>query len=459
MELTLGDVVAATGGRLVSGSDGTTVRGFAFDTRALEVGQCFVAIREHRDGHDFVEDAFLRGASAALVQRVPPGARGPMVVVDEPLSALARLAAVARRRLEHATVVAVTGSVGKTSTKDLTAAAVSRRFEVHANEASFNNEIGLPVTLLGAPESTDVVVLEMGARFAGNIRDLCSVARPQVGVITQIGLAHAEHLGGRAGIAQVKGELLDALPGGGLAVLNADCDATPGLAARSTAPVLTVGVAASADVRIEAVEVDEHLHPTFTIGTPWGRMERVALAVHGEHQVQNAAMAATVALHLGVPLDDVALGLGSATPAAWRMQLEHTADGLTVLNDAYNASPGAVEAALRSFARLPVDGSRVAVLGEMRELGEHSASEHARIGALAATLGVDRVLVVGDAARPLADAAREAGATVETVQEPGDALAALRALVGPGDAVLVKASRAVGLEAVAEALVGERVAP
>ena len=454
MDLTRDEIVAITGGR-AHGHEGdgpAVARGLSFDSRTLAPGAGFLALRDVRDGHDFVADAFARGASLAIVERVPEGVQGPLVVVADVRAALYALAAEARRRLEPATVIGVTGSAGKTSTKDLTAAALRPRFAVHASESSFNNEIGLPVTLLSAPPGSEAVVLEMGARFAGNIRELCAIALPAIGVITNVGLAHAEHLGGPRGIAEVKGELLDALPAGGLAVLNADGDGASYLRSRSPAPVVTVGSGADADVRISAVRLDGELRATFRLDSPWGSAETVRLAVRGGYQVANAAMAATVALHLGVPLDAVVASLAGAATAAWRMELATAPEGFTVLNDAYNASPTSMRAALDSFGQLPVRGHRLAVFGEMRELGNLAASEHARLGGLVADADVFALVVVGPGTGDLAAAATARGVEVHEVADHDAAVAIVRKLARPGDAVLVKASRTVGLERVAQSL-------
>jgi UDP-N-acetylmuramoyl-tripeptide--D-alanyl-D-alanine ligase len=300
-----------------------------------------------------------------------------------------------------------------------------------------------------------VVVAETGARFAGNIRELCAIARPTIGVITNVGLAHAEHLGDRDAIARVKGELLDALPDDGFAVLNADDAATVHLGVDRAFRVVPVGFAVDPEcgVRVGDVRLDDELRPAFTLSSPWGTVT-TRLDVRGHHQVVNAGMAAAVALVLGVPVDDVALGLRGAPGASWRMQLEHSPGGVTVLNDAYNASPTTVEAALRSFTHLRVTGRRIAVLGEMLELGRFAADEHRKVGRLAAELGVDALIAVGDGARPVAAGARAAG--IDDVVEVGtvrDALSAVVARTGQRDAVLVKGSRAVGLEVVADALV------
>jgi UDP-N-acetylmuramoyl-tripeptide--D-alanyl-D-alanine ligase len=455
VDLTRDEIATITGGVLSgatsAGSAEPVARGMSFDSRTLVPGEGFVALHDVRDGHDYVADAFAAGASLALVERVPPGVDGPLVVVPDTAAALRALGVAARNRIEHATVIGITGSAGKTSTKDLTAAALAARSRVHASVASFNNEIGLPVTLLAA-EDVEAVVLEMGARFAGNIRDLCSIARPSIGVITHIGLAHAEHLGGPAGIAAVKGELLDALPVDGLAVLNADDAATAELRARSAAPVLTAGSAAGADVRTSEVRLDHQLRVTFRLDSPWGSAPDVRLAVRGAYQVQNAALAAAVALAQGVSVEDVAGALATAGTAALRMEMHRSPAGVVVLNDSYNASPTSMRASLDSLAALPVRGRRIAVLGEMRELGPIAASEHAALGEHLADLGVTVLVVVGPNTEELATAAARRGVEVHPVVDHEAATSLVRAVAAPGDAVLVKASRAVGLERVAAAL-------
>ncbi len=429
--------------------------GVGFDSRALRPGQVFVALRGERDGHEFVADAFDRGAAFAIVDHPVPAADAsarPVVVVADTAAALGELGRAARARL-RAQVVGITGSVGKTSTKDLTAAAVAAGYRTHAAPASFNNEIGVPFTLLGAPERSEVVVVEMGARFAGNIAALSAMAEPTIGVITNIGVAHAEHLGGPEGVAAVKGELLEALPADGLAVVASACRATAGQRARSRAAVVTVGADPDAIVRVRDVTVGPDLRARFHLDSPWGSGE-VALAIRGAHQVVNAAQAATVAMHLGVPAADVFDVLRTATSTGWRMQLGETAAGVVVLNDAYNASPAAMIGAIESLMSLPVSGRRIAVLGEMRELGRWSESEHARVGAVLGGVGVDVLIAVGPETDPLADSAGASAAALEVhrVTDAIEADAVVRALVRSGDAVLVKASRAIGLEIVAERL-------
>jgi UDP-N-acetylmuramoyl-tripeptide--D-alanyl-D-alanine ligase len=425
VRLSLAEVVGATGGALTGGSDAAVVTSVSVDSRTIEPGALFVALRGERDGHDFVADAFARGAAAALVSE--PDGGGAMVVVP-----------------------GITGSTGKTSTKDLAAAALASRSPVCASQASFNNEIGLPLTLLSAPEGVGVVVAEMGARGAGHIAALAGVARPEVGVITNIGIAHTEFFGTREEVAQAKGELLEALPPSGHAVLSADCDLTPGLARRSSAPVLVAGLDAKADVRVSDLSLDAELRPSFRLDTPWGPA-RVSLPLRGAHQAANAAMAVAVAGVLGVEPEAAAHGMAGATGSSWRMELIHTPGGLVLLNDAYNANPTSMAAALAALGAL--DGRRWAVLGQMAELGELSEAEHRRMGRLAAE-AARCVVVVGSGAAALAQEARQSGLEVIEVAGPEEAVDVLAGRLRPGDAVLVKASRVVGLERVAAALAG-----
>jgi len=453
VELTVADIARATDGHLRAGSPDVRATSFAIDTRLLEPGGCFVALVAERDGHAFIPDAWARGAAAVIVTRpvaAPPGP-GAVVEVADGLTALAALGRLARARLARAQVIGVTGSAGKTATKDLTAAAIGTTRRVHASPASFNNEAGVPLTLLSAPLDTEVVVAEMGARFAGNITALSDIARPQLGIVTHVGLAHAGHLGGPAGVAQVKGELIAALPADGVAILNADCPFAESLAARSAARVVRVGHAADADVRVSDVALDDELRPRFVLDTPWGRAA-VQLSFHGEHHAQNAAMAIAAAVEVGVPLERAAAGVAQARSAALRMEVTHTEAGVTVINDAYNSSPTSAAAALRALGRLAVRGRRVAVLGEMLELGDYGPDAHAELGSLAARVGIDLVVAVGDAARPLAATATAAGVGVLEAADPCRAITLVTAYVRPGDAVLVKASRGVGLDGVAAAL-------
>jgi UDP-N-acetylmuramoyl-tripeptide--D-alanyl-D-alanine ligase len=455
--------IALTVGGKVDGPDpDIAVTGLNVDSRTVTRGECFVALRDQRDGHDFVADAFARGALAALVSHRPDDVRPdlPLILVDDPLAALGELGAAARDRLTDAQVVGVAGSAGKTSTKDLIAAAMARRYHVHANEKSFNNEFGVPLTLLATPADTEVVVVEMGERQVGDIALLSRIARPHVGVVTNVGLAHSEFLGGADGAAGVFAELVESLPPSGLAVLDADDAHTKELRARTGASVLTAGTRSDnrPDILVSMVSVDDGLRPTLRIECDWGSGE-TQLALLGEHQVHNAGLAAAVALAAEVSFVDVLAGLAEAQGAPWRMQLERSASGLVVINDAYNASPEPMGAALQALARLRVPGRarRVAVLGEMRELGPAAPAEHARVGLLAAQLGIDVLVTVGEGGRMIAAGVPQGdgpGRGME-VLPTGDADTVVGILEGrlhPGDAVLVKASRSVGLERVAAAL-------
>jgi UDP-N-acetylmuramoyl-tripeptide--D-alanyl-D-alanine ligase len=452
MNLTAGELVHATGGSLVAGDAEALATSYTIDSRLAEPGACFFALRADRDGHEFVPDAFARGASVAVVDRdvTGPTPTGAVVRVAETMTALQTLAALARGRLRDADVVGITGSAGKTATKDLTAAAVGAGRRVHASPGSFNNEAGVPLTLLGAPVDTEVVVAEMGARFEGNIADLAAFAHPSIGVVTNVGLAHAGHLGGAEGITRVKGELVEALPDDGLAILNDDCPSVEVLAERTRARVLRVGSGDGADVQATVAALDDELRPTLELRTPWGATT-TRLTLRGAHQSLNAGMAVAVAGSLGVPLDAAAAALADAGAASHRMELLHAPGGLTVLNDAYNSSPTAAAAALRALGALPADGRRIAVIGDMLELGDHADPEHEAIGALAAELGLDLVVAVGAHRATVGRGAAPAVPTIE-VADAREAVAVLASEVRDGDAVLVKASRAIGLEAVVDAL-------
>jgi UDP-N-acetylmuramoyl-tripeptide--D-alanyl-D-alanine ligase len=456
MGLSAREIAATTGGIVAAGDPDVRCTSFAIDSRVLVPGACFVALVAARDGHDFVHDAFARGAAIALVGRdltgVAPGAGQAVVRVADPLAALQHLAATARATMTAGPVVGITGSVGKTGTKDLTAAALAPRFVVHASPGSFNNEAGLPLTLLHAPDGSEAVVLEMGARFPGNIAELCVIARPTVGVITKIGLAHVGLLGGPEGVARTKGELLEALGASGLAVLDADDPFTPGLVTRTGAHVVLVTTReGNGDVHAHSITLDDELRPTFLLDTPWGSGP-VRLAVRGAHQVTNAALAAAVALAHGVPFAEMAESLATVEPAPWRMEVSRAPSGALVIDDTYNANPSSTTAAVGALAHVATTGRRIAVLGEMLELGDHSEAEHADLGRLVAERGIDVLVVVGAEAAPTGAAARAGGVEVYEATDAAAAATLVAGLVHDRDVVLVKGSRAVGLEAVARAL-------
>lgn len=431
MQLRTAELAAAVGGRL-EGPD-APVDGAAIDSRALRPGQLFVAVVAERDGHDFVPAALAAGAGAYLTSRPPVG--GTAIVVEDTSAALQSAGRLARDRIAGP-VVGVTGSVGKTSVKDLLAAALGSSRRTTASERSFNNELGVPITLLGAPDDAEVVVVEMGARGVGHIAELCAIARPTIGIVTRVAAAHTEAFGSIEQVAVAKGELVEALPAEGTAVLYAPDPRVSAMASRTSASVVTFGE--GGDVRAIWVELDDQLRPSFTIVSPWGSTV-VDLPVRGVHQVDNALAAAAAAMACGLTPEEAAAGLASAALSPWRMELSTAPSGARVLNDAYNANPASVEASLRSLAALPAD-RRVAVLGVMAELGERSDEEHAAVAALARSLGI----------RTIAVAAPAYGAD-EDVPDVDAAVAAIGPL-GPDDAVLVKGSRVAALERLAAAL-------
>jgi UDP-N-acetylmuramoyl-tripeptide--D-alanyl-D-alanine ligase len=444
--------IARRANGLVDGDPNALADAWEFDSRVLRTGACFVALRDSRDGHDFVASAFDAGATVALVDRpvVVPAGRAVVRVADT-LQALQDIARSVRADRGDVDVVAVTGSTGKTSTKDLLAAVLAP-VGCHANAESFNNEFGLPVTICNAPDAARVLITEMGERFPGDVRKLCAIARPRIGVVTNVGLAHAEHLGGEHGVVDVLAELLESLPPDGVAVLNADDPHTAELAARTPAAIVTVGEARDATFVFEEVAVDDRLRPSFAL-----RGRRFEVPLHGHHHARNAAMAVAVAHHVyEMALDEIAVELANTTSGKWRMELLETDDGIVALNDSYNANPTSMEAALVALAHLSVTGRRIAVLGDMRELGAHSDDAHRHVGARVVALGIDLVIGVGAGGRLIADAARRAGGDVEAVADAATAYSALDRIVRPGDAVLCKASRAIGLESVIEALLAGR---
>ncbi|MFT3660411.1 MAG: UDP-N-acetylmuramoyl-tripeptide--D-alanyl-D-alanine ligase [Gordonia sp. (in: high G+C Gram-positive bacteria)] len=437
MHLLASQIAAATGGTL-HGPD-VQVDSAGIDSRSVRPGELFVPIVAARDGHDFIAGAVAAGAAAYLTDRAPdPAVPATAVQVPDTFTALADLGREARRRLPDR-VVGVTGSVGKTSTKDLLAGVLETTYRTAASEKSFNNELGLPLTLLGAPDDTEAVVLEMGARGVGHIALLCDIASPTVGVLTRVEGVHLEMFGTLDDVARAKGELVESLPADGLAILNADHPVVAAMDARTRAKVIAYGLAAGADVRAENVVLDDQLRARFDLITPWGTAA-VALAARGEHQVPNALAAAAAGGGLGVPVEAIADGLRAARLSGLRMEMDTTAAGVTVINDAYNANPTSMGAALGSLARLAAR-RRFAVLGTMAELGEDAPAAHRGIADQARDLGISVIAV----AEP------SYGEGVVHVADVDGAVAALGELT-EGDAVLVKGSRVAALERVAQAL-------
>lgn len=458
IELTLGQVAAVTRGMLGRADPTVRVTGSVeFDSRRVTPGGLFVAFAgQHADGHDHAAAAIDAGAVAAVVTR--PVAV-PHVLVGDSLAAMAALATEVARCLS-ATVIGITGSSGKTSTKDLVAALLERIGPTIAPPGSFNNELGHPYTVLRADTSTRFLVLETSARGIGHIRALTRIAPPRIGVVLNVGSAHLGEFGSREAIATAKAELVEALPAatdGGIAVLNADDPLVAGMANRTRARVVTVGESAGVDVRADQVRLDDLGRATFRLTAPAGRA-MVTLPLVGGHHVGNALAGAAVALECGLSVPAIAEALSVAGPRSrWRMEVVERADGVVVINDAYNANPESVRAALKTLATIGRARSArtVAVLGEMAELGADAADEHDAIGRLAVRLDISRLIAVGAAARSMAHGAALEGSwdgESTWVADSDAALILLQHELRPGDVVLVKASRAASLERVAIAL-------
>lgn len=467
IELTLAELARLVGGRLHRATGDERITGTVeFDSRAVTPGGLFVALPGERvDGHAFATTAVAAGAAgvlaarevdapAVLVEPLPADAHVPDAALDAGgaavLVALQTLARHTVDSLPDLDVVGLTGSSGKTSTKDLVATLLERDGATVAPPGSFNNELGHPWTVLRADATTRHLVLELSARGRGHIAALCRVAPPRIGAVLNVGSAHLGEFGSREAIAQAKGELVEALPADGVAVLGADDPVVAAMRQRTAARVVHAGRAPEADVRAVDETIDDEGRPRFRLVTPAGEAD-VALGLRGAHQVDNALVAAAIALEATtLDVGTIARVLGEAVPRSrWRMEVGERADGVRVLNDAYNANPESMRAALATLAAM--GGRRhTAVLGAMAELGDDADAAHADLGRLAASTGLHRLVVVGEAARGVHDAARAAGLDSDLVPDAAGAVAAVRA--EPGDVVLVKASRSAGLEKVAQAL-------
>ncbi len=451
---TLDDLLDAAGGRVVRGAvdGGRRFSGGAFDSRTLRAGEVFFALRDQRDGHDFVADAFARGAGAAVVERVPDGVPGDalLVQVGSPLHALRALAE--RLRDRHAIpAVGITGNVGKTTAKEATAAALGARYRVLRTKESYNNEIGVPLTFLGLEPSHEVAVIELGFYVPGEIADLCRLVRPRVGIITRIPErpVHFSRTPSVDAIAAGKAELIESLPADGVALLNADDPRVRGLAPRTRARVVLFGEHADAALRATDVRADGLKPLRFAVAYE-GEHADVTLPIPGRHGVGAALAAIGAARALGVPLDEAAVALGSMERPAHRMEVRH-GDRVTLIDDSYNASPAAVLAALAVLRG--VAGRRVAVIGDMQELGTLSADAHEEVGREAAACA-DVLVGVGELARTAVEAARRAGlADTHCVADGAEALVLLKRLQRRGDVILVKGSHSLALDRLADALV------
>ncbi|MGL4745210.1 MAG: UDP-N-acetylmuramoyl-tripeptide--D-alanyl-D-alanine ligase [Dermatophilaceae bacterium] len=466
--MSLADLAAVVGGVIRGAPGAVLVDGpVTTDSREVGPGALFVArAGEHADGHDFVTSAAEQGAVAALVEREVPGL--PCVVVDDTERAFGRLARAVVDGVPGLIVVGVTGSSGKTTTKDLLGAVLQSAAPTVAPIGSYNSEVGVPLTVCRVRPETRYLVAEMGARGVGHIAYLTEIAPPQVGVVLNVGSAHLGEFGSREAIGRAKSELVAALPADGLAVLNADDEIVRGMAAVTAARVVLVGEHADADLRAAEVDLDRGGRARFLV-TDGERRRRVHLPFAGRHQVNNALSVLAVALEVGISLDDACAALESATLASrWRMEVTERTDGVTVVNDAYNANPESMAAALAALQRMGQGRRSWAVLGTMLELGAESDALHAAVGSAAVGYGVDELVVVGATAAPIADGAMARSGSVApiggvTLAPTGSSPAAsgvtrvravadvevaeilLRAELTAGDVVLFKSSRDAGL--------------
>lgn len=469
LTLTADRLVEVVAGEILVGHADMMVNGLATDSRRVEPGNAFVAFSgEQVDGHEYLIPAMERGArmlvvtatAGELTDALGIAAERDVIVVRvaDALAAVQALASFHRGRM-FCPVIGVTGSTGKTTTKDFITSVVSQGFRAIATEGNQNNELGVPLTILRAGADTDVLVVEMAMRGAGQIADLARIARPTAGLVTNVGTSHIELLGSQEAIAQAKGELVEAVASDGRVFLNGDDAFSEGLVAQSAAQVVLYGLHESCDVRAQELVTDEDSLPSFKLVTAQGTRD-VKLAIPGRHNVYNALAATAVALYLEIPLDEVVAGLESSQPGQMRMQSFETATGVRVINDAYNANPTSMRAAIETLSEISGAAKRVAVLGDMAELGSLTELAHFRIGEEVARLPIDILVTVGERAARIADGARAEG-MADSVIRPclttDEATEVLDDVLEPGDVVLVKGSRVMGLERVVEGIVDPRV--
>ncbi|MFV0452227.1 MAG: UDP-N-acetylmuramoyl-tripeptide--D-alanyl-D-alanine ligase [Propioniciclava sp.] len=466
----LSDVAQVTGGRVEHAENPTVLVGpeVVIDSRQVSPGALFVALPgEHVDGHAYVAAAGEAGAAAAIVER--PVADGiPQIVVADPVAALSALATWIVRGAPNLTVVGITGSAGKTSTKDLVAHLLESAGPTIAPPGSFNNEIGAPLTACRVAADSRFLVAEMGARGLGHVAELARIIPPTIGVVLNVGSAHVGEFGSAAIIAQAKGELVEALDARGWAVLNADDPRVIAMAARTAAPIVAFSAVTDphttgAAVRIWATDIvaDPLQRHSFTLHLARGAAAEsapVTLGLVGDHQVLNALAAAGAAAAAGLSIEEIATRLSTAIPRSpWRMELTERRDGVTILNDAYNANPEAVLAALGTLTRLRRGSGRlVAALGDMLELGDDSSRAHRDVGRRAAELGIDELVAIGDFAAHMVAGFGVSSRPARSVATIDDMTRHLRATLTPADVVLLKASRGLGLERVALTLVDDQ---
>lgn len=441
-------------GKLLSGDGTQMALRVNTDSRNIRSGDVFVALIGDRfDAHDFITQVAQAGAAAVIVSRAPDHATSPgcaVILVKDTLLALQNIARQ-QRRLLNPLVIGITGSNGKTSTKDFTASVMSGAYRVCATAGNLNNHIGLPLTILGMSAEQNCAVLEMGMNHAGEIAVLAGIAEPGAAIITNIGVAHIEHLGSREAIAREKGSLAEAVPADGIVILNANDEFTPSIQSRSRAKVLTAGVNRG-DVKADILSSTAQ-GSRFNLDFGGASSIEAFLPFPGEHMVANAALASACAWHHGVSPEAIVSGLGRASLTKGRVQVKTVRD-IIFLDDSYNANPDSMKAGIRTLAEMKTPGRKIAVLGRMGELGAHAAQGHREVGAFAARSGIDAVFTVGDEAAQITDAASAArpDMTLKNFTDRAQCAASLRDWLRAGDAVLLKGSRSAGMEQVLEHL-------
>ncbi len=460
--LTVGEIADSAEGIILSGSPDVKVSGISIDSRTISTGDLFIPLNGNTDGHAYISDALKKGALGFLVEssayqkeKLIKLSRAQFVIeVKNGLKALQSIAAYYRTKLP-AKVIGVTGSTGKTTTKDMLNCVLSQKKRVVCTDKNYNNEIGVPLTILRAGPETEVLIIEMAMRGKGQIKELAGIAKPDIGLVTNIGQAHIELLGSEEMIALAKAELIESIPESGVAVLNADDLWTPNITDFVGSKIVTYGIA-DGDVRACEIDVDELGRASFRLNTDTGSGYVVRLSIPGKHNVYNALAVITIALQMGFSIDDIRIGLSKCRPSAMRMEIFSTLDNVLILNDAYNANPASMQAALLTLVDISTEGRHIAVLGDMLELGQASNEAHKQIGEIVASLGINVLVAVGKEGQVMAGSAAKAGMnskSIITCLDSDTAAEVLKQLIVPGDVILVKASRGIGLEKVVKALV------
>ena len=451
MNLTIAEILQATQGKLIQGNPNTVITQVSTDSRTLKKGDLFVAlVGEKFDGHNFLEGAWQQGAIGAVVskpvaelsQLAPP----TIVQVDDTLVALGDIANCRRRKFDLP-IIAITGSNGKTTTKDITTSVLAQRFSVFKSEKSYNNQIGIPLRLMQLSEADEIAVLEIGTSWPGEIERLSQITTPTVGVITNIGPAHLELLGSIKGVAKEKGALLTHVEH---AILNADDPMTPRLAVRVCGQITTFGWQNDADISADAIEIDGFGKPSFTLKIGGDETNRVHLPCLGKHNIYNALAAAGVGIWAGLTPTEICTGLERFQPADMRMQpIVH--NDLQIINDAYNSNPESLKSALTFLSDIEIAGKRIAILGDMLELGKHSHALHLKTGQAIPT-NINLLITVGPHSRAIGEGAEGIVESIISCDTPKQAAQELTQYAQPGDAVLIKGSRGIKLEQILEEL-------